>query len=101
MAPLNTATTLALRRSGDRVAARCMNPDCSNQCRFSGSKGRPARFCSDLCRRIFARNRERILADLATIDSAWDDPEIATGRSNELRTARARSVWMLDRYGGA
>jgi len=85
-------------------ACRCMNPECTELCRFppKGSQGgRPQRFCSRSCRQTFDRVRARLL---------WEEEKLVAIAAREGTTKRQREAlqreiglrrWALMRYPAA
>ena len=46
----------------------CMNPFCTNACSWPDGGGRPPIFCSQTCRRAYARERASLLAQVRWLE---------------------------------
>lgn len=79
--------------------ATCMNPDCSEECRWPTGRGRPPLFHDRLCHEKYHLIRRRLLAELVDIDSALDrEPPPASDERIYLENQGARRRWLLLRY---
>lgn len=83
------------------AAYRCMNPECTEMCRFppQGSQGgRPQRFCSRRCRQIFDRVRDRLLREEQDLTQILQNRESTRRQRAAVQREIALRRWALVRY---
>ena len=102
----NTATSsltpsqLDARAAQLATSAPCNNPLCDQTCQWRRGKGRPALFCSAVCRATYQRQRQQLLIDIENFDAALRRIGAPTAETDRYTNARAQARWLLTRYGG-
>lgn len=81
------------------TTAGCLNPECSEVCKWPTGGGRPARFHDRRCQERYDLVRRRLLGELEDIRQALArDPRPATTERIYLENQLARRRWLLQRY---
>ena len=81
------------------MTARCMNPDCTQECAFEPHRrGRSELFCSTHCRQRYSRQRRSLLAEQRSLVRVLADSEIRGERRVQLRHQLSHLEWLLTRY---
>ena len=76
----------------------CCRPMCTNEIDWQAQRGRPPRFCSKECRWQFAREREKLVDDLAAYTELLDGCPTSWEQQVRLGTRVARIRMQLERY---
>lgn len=76
----------------------CMNPPCTNECSWPTGGGRPPIFCSQNCRRAYARERASLLAQVSWLERYLSLDQVLGRAAPPITQRLSQARWQLARY---